>query len=485
MGGPYNLLDEQWIPVLYHDGRWERVGIIKALKEAGQIRQIAASNPMDRVALLRFLLAVLYWCRGNPPADDEKRKVLASGQFPAGWFGKLDEHRDCFNLLGEGNRFYQDPNAQRERAVTDLLQEVPTGNNFWHFKHATDGKHRLCLACCAMGLLRLPLFSVSGLPDLKAGINGTPPVYLIAIGQTLQDTLLLNWRKVDCIGDPAWIRTGMANSVDGAIPMLVGLTMLSRRVWLHGPEPADVCIGCGGRDLPLIRTCEFQTAGEQHNEAWDDPHVLYMQKTTKEGRTQRRAITASDPTKSYFQMDKPWAELLVTAAASAHCCDGGKRRGLLTVGFATDKAKNIDVWERIVLLPDGLGDSSRLAAATGCVDRWDEQVRRTGDRLGRTVPAVRGATVAAGLRHVRPHVEAQLSSRMGELLDHSTPDGPAWATGIEELSRMLQALAVSLSPGATTSALQRRNQIVKVLPSLSPESAKTVRQPRRRKGAKK
>jgi len=48
----YNLLDEKWIPVLYRDGRWDRVGIRKALADAGRIRQIAASNPMDRIAQL-------------------------------------------------------------------------------------------------------------------------------------------------------------------------------------------------------------------------------------------------------------------------------------------------------------------------------------------------------------------------------------------------------------------------------------------------
>jgi CRISPR system Cascade subunit CasA len=63
----FNLLDEDWIPVLYRDGRWERIGIRKALKDAARIRQLAASNPMDRVAILRFLLALLYWCNGNPP----------------------------------------------------------------------------------------------------------------------------------------------------------------------------------------------------------------------------------------------------------------------------------------------------------------------------------------------------------------------------------------------------------------------------------
>ena len=48
----YNLLDEEWIPVLYRNGDWKRVGIRKALGDAGQIQQIAASNPKDRVTQL-------------------------------------------------------------------------------------------------------------------------------------------------------------------------------------------------------------------------------------------------------------------------------------------------------------------------------------------------------------------------------------------------------------------------------------------------
>jgi len=38
--GAYNLLEEKWIPVLYGDGKTERVGICKALKDAHKIRQI-------------------------------------------------------------------------------------------------------------------------------------------------------------------------------------------------------------------------------------------------------------------------------------------------------------------------------------------------------------------------------------------------------------------------------------------------------------
>ena len=47
----YNLLEEPWIPVLRNDGQTDRVGLREALGQAGRIRQIAASNPMDRLAI--------------------------------------------------------------------------------------------------------------------------------------------------------------------------------------------------------------------------------------------------------------------------------------------------------------------------------------------------------------------------------------------------------------------------------------------------
>jgi CRISPR system Cascade subunit CasA len=98
----YNLLEEQWIPVLWVDGEFSRVGISEALAQAGRIRQIAASNPMDRVAILRFLLAILYWCKGSTLTDAD---VTSPDSFPDEWLCRLEENEDYFNLLGNGRRF--------------------------------------------------------------------------------------------------------------------------------------------------------------------------------------------------------------------------------------------------------------------------------------------------------------------------------------------------------------------------------------------
>ena len=143
----FNLLDKEWIPVFYRDGTVKRVGIRRALEQAHRIRQIAASNPMDRLAILRFLLALLYWCKGNPPDK------LSDDSFPPDWFKKLHDNKNYFNLLGKGKRFYQDSEAKRPQAVTQLIQEIPAGNNFYHFRHSIDKKDGLCPACCAIGLL--------------------------------------------------------------------------------------------------------------------------------------------------------------------------------------------------------------------------------------------------------------------------------------------------------------------------------------------
>lgn len=59
----FNLVEPRWIPVLRANGRFERAGIRRVLKEAGRIRQIAASNPMDNVALSRIPIAALMFRR--------------------------------------------------------------------------------------------------------------------------------------------------------------------------------------------------------------------------------------------------------------------------------------------------------------------------------------------------------------------------------------------------------------------------------------
>lgn len=443
----YNLLDENWIPVLYRDGRWERVGIRKALQDAGQLREVAASNPMDRVAVLRFLIALCIWLAED---SGEKRGSGVSVK----WRDLLKERKEAFELLGTSSRFFQYKDAKRERTVTELLQEVPTGNNFVHFRHCIDGEEGLCLPCCAMGLLRLPMFNVSGLPGLKSGVNGVPPVYVVPIGETLDDTLKINCAGVTDAGTPLW-EASSSKPRAGVPALLTGMTATARRVWLHDPVATDAaCIGCGSRTGSLVLTCEFAAAGSLENKDWRDPHVLYQ------AARDNHAVRAQD-LRSAMKMDRPWTAL--AAEISAKAWPAGTK-AVFAVGFATNNANNVDVWERRWEIPQANSTPENIEQFRS----WEEAGNKLAYRI-RVPERDDFGECTAAITSIRPHVETLVSAAInaGAMGDAGSAYSPA-----------LLAVSKSLSPGVTTGAVERRKRIAGIRPDLTAK-------PKAEKGKKK
>jgi hypothetical protein len=332
-----------------------------------------------------------------------------------------------------------------------------------------------------MGLLRLPLFSVSGLPDLKAGINGTPPIYIVPLGRSLLHTLCLNWVPYGSLGVPVWEQPSVRLPDGGAVPLLTGLTMLSRRVWLHGlASPSGVCIGCGREQSALIRTCEFQSAGSQQTEYWDDPHVVYVQKVkAQDGTRSRKGLTTPDLTKPFFRMDKPWVPLFMAVGSSTKFSRGSETTRLLIVGFATDKAKNIDVWERDCAVPPHTAVGANDSEIAERIRVWNEEGARMARRMKPTGSNSRGDEFVAATTAIRPHVESQVSAHITELLADADQ---VWPKAVGEYRRMTPVVAQSLAPGFTTRAVQRRNQIANALPDMTAKSAPKPRKPKAKKG---
>ncbi len=437
----YNLLDENWIPVLYLNGEFTRLSVKKTLEDAHLIRQIAASNPMDRVAIIRFLLAILYWCKGNPPKEENEIPT----KFPMEWFEKLDQNRECFNLFGDGKRFYQDESTKSKNMlpIGSLIHEIPTGTSIYHFRHAIDGKVGICPVCCAFGLLRLPVFTTQGGRGKGPGINNKPPLYIIPLGKTLLETLFISYKPVFNLGSPSWDTQNNVNTTDGTVPLLNGLTDLPRIVRLGEPTTKGQCINCGVIDS-LITKCVFNDNRNRYGNAkWEDPHVAYFKS---------KSLSTDNPLKIWFKTDRPWTTLLNYFLET----NLNPPQNFLIVGFASDQAKHIDIWERILKIPK-LDNSENNAQFQ---KEWDEAIKKI-PNLIKNSKRKKNLNEQIIIRIIRPHIEKQISSNLSSIIDGTIQP---WDFASSEFKKVMPILAKSLTPGFLSADIDKQTKIASFVP---------------------
>jgi len=314
--GAYNLLEERWIPVLYGNGKNDRVGICQALTDAHKIRQIAASNPMDRVALLRFLLAVLMWCK-----EDAKSSLAALAEKSVGisenWLAKLEENKAAFNLFDEQQPFMQDLAVKGEKtnAATELIHDLPSGSALNHFRHTRDKEDGLCPACCALGLVRWPCYATAGTKgagkSMTASPNGNTPTYAFPVCNTLLQCLWASLERLTASpkDTPIWLSNGCPDELGP----LSGLTWRSRSVLLTMPTENDgsQCCYCGATEGGLIREIHFQPGWKRLSaKPWDaDPHLVLVARKKKNGAVEPVLVVYPSPNDPVERPAMLWRDL--------------------------------------------------------------------------------------------------------------------------------------------------------------------------------
>jgi len=471
----YSLLEKPWIPVLWTDGKFSKVGILEALTQAGHIRQIAASNPMDRVAIFRFLLALLYWCRGNLPTTTD---TASEESFPIDWFSKLDADKECFNLLGGGKRFYQyREQGDKPLTVNYLIHEIPSGTNFNHFRHSIDGANGLCPACCALGLLRLPMFSTQGGQGKSPGINAKPPIYVIPVGETLAETLRLSWQPVSNLGTPAWEKPDVQLPGTSEVPLLTGLTWLPRRVWLSQPQESESlthCISCGRLGNVIISSVFAGKGSAKTDEGtkrvWHDPHVIYEQ--TKKGEF---SLHSADVVGSADAAAGHWARTMTGLLQNPRT----ERSRAWVVGFSSDQNKYFEASELFLPWPVSPATVEKLSQWQQSNYNLNRKLKQLDEKPSRKPR--KHIEINTMLATIRPHVESKVSAKAEELLSGGNT---AWEHAAGEYRPMMQMIARSLAPGVTTAAVERRRKIGNVLPQMGQTPTEARKPERRKRGSK-
>ncbi|MGQ9576440.1 MAG: type I-E CRISPR-associated protein Cse1/CasA [Thermoguttaceae bacterium] len=490
----YNLLEENWIPVLYRDGRWCRVSIRTALKQAGQIRQIAASNPLDNVATVRFLTAVLLWCKPTLSEQDFQQLAQASG-IPHQWLAKLGvpgQPAAAFELLGEGPRFYQE-NAEfggKWRPIGDLLIEFPTDTKLAHFRHVQDYKYGLCLACCALGIVRFCAFANYAGKGYTSGINGPTPAYRLLEGASLLDSLALNWPKnISVRRKPPWLEHSQPKEEE--LDAMTVFAWRPRRIWLESPEATrsnsySTCSYCGAQ-APLVVRLRFAggwkppfgTRGADKKFWAGDPHLIFVDTANEtaneagedagdaqQSETLRRASRgATGGKKTTLGFPRPswsarvhagfWRKVLAALGLPL-----GRAQGVFIAGPAASQTGMLYQDAAYLRLPCfSSGDPATVATLLEAIARVVQGLTRVLKRAAPN-PKQKHLNRAALLHAMAPDLEAALRHELFQWLQtHQGTDRESWLehwkdTLWQQLLPVVERVVLATAPGSPLRQLE-------------------------------
>ena len=105
----FDLTRQPWIPVLFPDGSQTNMSLREVFAEAHQLREVYADTPVETVALLRLLLALVLRVENSHASRQAWYAVWERGHFDANAFDiYFDKWQDRFDLFQPEYPFYQD-----------------------------------------------------------------------------------------------------------------------------------------------------------------------------------------------------------------------------------------------------------------------------------------------------------------------------------------------------------------------------------------
>ncbi len=204
----YNLLSEQWIPVIWHNDTTEpkvsRIGIWEALHRGHEIRCISHTSPFIEFGLCRLLITIVldaYTVAGKRPTTGKMRALLSEGQLDARVLNQyFDEYGEGFDLWSTHLPFLQ-PKAGNDggkkpdpKPIVTLFAAIPSGTNVTHWHHYREDEDKTALTedIAAQLLTTVSPFNFKVKPGEARSLAGDPPLYALVLGQNLFETIILN-----------------------------------------------------------------------------------------------------------------------------------------------------------------------------------------------------------------------------------------------------------------------------------------------------
>ena len=388
----FNLIDEQWIPVLMKSGENRTVSLGDVFGDSvGDIVDLAL-NPYERVAVFRLLLCIAQAALGPDRLKGETAWLAAKSAVGPVSMEYLKKWHDRFFLYGP-HAFLQPDCIMLEKAdgstpCDKLIFQLASGNNSTLYDHEAVGGDRLLSDTrLAIGLLVYQNFSSGGLsgqciwdgiPTGKS-IQGAPcrersMLFSIVLGCSLLDTIWLN------ILTDVWIRDSL--KTEWGIPFWE-LDELSREMTLGNEKTYLGHLVPFSRAIKLTRNSPVCILGEAlpypQIPAWREPMAsVKLQKGLKRGEFTETYVFSS-PARM------PWRELCSILAVRE---TSGRKSALAlrhldaltekaftlwTGGLYSEKAKEVATVEWVAKLSVGLLEESEMHLYEEAIAVADQQ----------------------------------------------------------------------------------------------------------------
>lgn len=293
-----NLINDKWITVKKKDGSVSKIAPWEVTMEDCSITAPAYTRPDFNGGIVQFLIGLIqttctpennrYWRKWyeTPPKSEELK-------------GKFQEAASAFNLDGDGPRFMQDLELEKEDnikkdSISYLLIDMPSDNaKVAHFMKKGQCRE-LCEECSALGLFSLQTNSPAGGSGYRTGIRGGGPLTTLIIGETLWRTVWLNILERDDFLSKSgnkdkdkpsdkfpWLApTRVSNPISNDIHPAQNFWAMPRRILLVGEEnnSKQACYLCGNVSKYLYTRIRTKNQGINYTGAWSHPLSPYYEK---------------------------------------------------------------------------------------------------------------------------------------------------------------------------------------------------------------
>lgn len=357
----FDLRREKWIPVIRADGSREELGLEAALCEAHEWRAISDPLPTVEFGLYRLLVAFVLDIFG--PKDSFEwaalweKSAFDSEQIQA----YFDQHEGAFDLFGK-KPFLQcdDMNGEKPKPLAGVLHSMPSGTGTDLFHHGGEENCAVSPAVAARLLGTIAPFMTAGGAGLSPSINGSPPLYALALGENGFETLLLNTPVyADLLlgsGDagPTWRQQNSVSATrETGASLLQSLTWRPRKIQFVPDPNGGVCSLTGQKCQVLVRAMKF-SPGWGAGFDWTDPNAAYRLGETRtilrlrEGRELWRdtgllALMRGDKDQKF---QRPAILSQIAELGQNHLFDASKPLRLAVYGMRTDMKMKVFEWQR-------------------------------------------------------------------------------------------------------------------------------------------